>query len=244
MDAPPTNGSGNMGNLRQARGRPLHLRRQHSLPNLFFAMTGPTSSFILFPDRPDPTGNQANQGTEAQSYVSGPALKEPALVHGAVSAAHCSFVAHSPQTRPLLSGERNDLAPPAQTMGATSLASRWEPSDLRESVLNTISQARAPSTIRLFALKWSVFSAWCTLRGAGPVLCDILLILSYLQELLEKGHSPSTLKVYVAAIEASHAPLDGQSVGRNNLVVCFLKGSRRLNSPALSPSRHGICPKC
>ncbi len=107
-----------MGNLRQARGRPLHLRRQHSLPNLFFAISGPTSSFILFPDRPDPTGNQANQGTEAQSYVSGPALKEPALVHGAVSAAHCSFVAHSPQTRPLLSGERNDLAPPAQTMGA------------------------------------------------------------------------------------------------------------------------------
>ncbi len=42
---------------------------------------------------------------------------------------------------------------------------------------------------------------------------------------------PSTLKVYVAAIAASHAPIDGQSVGRNNLVVRFLKGSRRLNPP-------------
>ncbi len=37
------------------------------------------------PDRPDPTGNQANQGTEAQDSVSGPALEEPTLVRRAVS---------------------------------------------------------------------------------------------------------------------------------------------------------------
>ncbi len=52
-----------------------------------------------------------------------------------------------------------------------------------------------------------------------------------MQELLEKGGSPSRLKVYVAAIAASHAPIDGQSVGRNNLVVRLLKGSRMLNPP-------------
>ncbi len=98
-------------------------------------------------------------------------------------------------------------------------------------MLNIISQAKALSMRRLYALKWSVFSAWCTTRGADPVLYDISLILSFLQELLEKGHSPSMLKVYVAAIAASHNPIDGQSVGRNNLVVRFLKGSRRLNPP-------------
>ncbi len=38
VDAPPTNGSENMGNLWQARGRPLRPRRQHSLPNLFFPL--------------------------------------------------------------------------------------------------------------------------------------------------------------------------------------------------------------
>ncbi len=103
---------------------------------------------------------------------------------------------------------------------------------------------QAQSTRCLYALKLSVFSAWCTTHGADPVLCDISLILSFLQELLEKSHSPSTLKVYVAAIAASHAPIDGQSVGRNNQVVRFLKGSRRLNPPALSPSRHGICLQC
>ncbi len=96
-------------------------------------------------------------------------------------------------------------------------------------MLNTISQVRAPSTRRLYALKWSVFSAWCTTHGADLEVCDISLILSFMQELLEKCRSPSTLKVYVAAIAASHAPIDGQSVGRNNLVVHYFKGSRRLN---------------
>ncbi len=50
VDALPTIGSGNMGNLRQARGRPFHLRRQNSLPNLFFRRTGmcwPTTSLNL-----------------------------------------------------------------------------------------------------------------------------------------------------------------------------------------------------
>ncbi len=100
VDAPPTNGSGNMGNLRQARGQPLCLREQHSLPLIFKRTgtrrptTGPTSSFMLSPDRPDPAGNQENQGTEAQSSVSGPALEEPALVCRAVLAAHCSPVAN------------------------------------------------------------------------------------------------------------------------------------------------------
>ncbi len=77
-------------------------------------------------------------------------------------------------------------------------------------------------------LSWS---AWCTTRGKDPFSCDISLILSFLQVLLDKGRSPSTFKVYVAAIEASHAPIAAQSVGRNNLFVSFMKGSRRLNPP-------------
>jgi hypothetical protein len=111
------------------------------------------------------------------------------------------------------------------------MGSRRESIDLPENVLSTISQARAPSTRRLYALKWSVFSAWCAAHGEEPTTCDISVILSFLQELLDKGRSPSTLKVYVAAIAASHTPIAGQSVGRNNLVVRFLKGSRRLHPP-------------
>ncbi|KAI2663788.1 ORF V: Enzymatic polyprotein [Labeo rohita] len=83
--------------------------------------------------------------------------------------------------------------------------------------------------VRFFHL---VFHPW-----KNPVSCDISVILSFLQELLDKGCSPSTLKVYVAAIAASHAPIAGQSIGRNNLVIRFLKGSRRMN-----PSRPHTIP--
>ncbi len=57
------------------------------------------------------------------------------------------------------------------------------------------------------------------------------MVLSFLQVLLDKGCSHSTLRVFVAAIAAFHAPIAGQSVGRDNSVVHFLKGAKRLNPP-------------
>ncbi len=95
-------------------------------------------------------------------------------------------------------------------------------------MLNTISEARAPSTRHLYALKWSVFSTWCLNRGENPSTSELAVVLSFLQELLDKGRSHSTLKVFVAAFSC---PYSGQSVGRDNSVVRFLKGARRLNPP-------------
>ncbi len=58
-------------------------------------------------------------------------------------------------------------------------------------------------------------------------------MLSFLQERLERRLSPSTLKVYVAAIAAHHDAVDGRSLGKHDLIVRFLKGARR---PPLVPS--------
>ncbi|XP_057175774.1 uncharacterized protein LOC130545349 [Triplophysa rosa] len=238
MDAPPRVGSENLGSLRQGRNRPFCLKRQHSLTNLLFegqGCLGPQlaqpAPLCLPPDRSHTTDDQEDQRTGAQGAVRSPTLEEPALGCGTVSAARSSPVAYSPETGPPLSGRQHDLAPPTRAVGSAPLASRREPTVLPESVMNTISQARPPSTGRLYNLKWSVFSTWCTTRGADPESCDISLILSFLQELLDKGRSPSTLKVYVAAIAASHAPIAGQGVGKNDLVIRFLKGSRRLRPP-------------
>ncbi len=49
--------------------------------------------------------------------------------------------------------------------------------------------------------------------------------------------SPSTLKVYVAAISAHHNAVDGRSLGNHDLIVRFLKGARRMN-----PSRSPLMP--
>ncbi len=132
--------------LQQGRGRPLYLRRQHTLANLFFEgqrCVGPQLAQLpplrFSPDCPDLTGNQVNQGTEAQGSVSGPALEELTLVRRTVSAALYSPTAHPPETGSPLSGKQNNMAPLARVIGLASLFSRWEPADLPENMLNTFS---------------------------------------------------------------------------------------------------------
>ncbi|KAI2657450.1 hypothetical protein H4Q32_008775 [Labeo rohita] len=61
--------------------------------------------------------------------------------------------------------------------------------------------------------------------------CSVGVVLSFLQEKLERRLSPSTLKVYVVAIAADHDAVEGVSLGKHHLIVRFLRGARRLNPP-------------
>ncbi len=84
------------------------------------------------------------------------------------------------------------------------LGTIWHPAGLRvlpPAVVETITQARAPSTRQTYALKRSLF-ANCSSRREDPRRCTIGVVLSSLQERLERRLSPSTLKVYVAVIAA------------------------------------------
>ncbi len=111
----------------------------------------------------------------------------------------------------------------------------WHPPEVLDglppSVVNTITSARAPSTRHAYRLKWNLFVDWCSSRREDPRRCPITVVLSFLQDGLERRLSPSTLKVYVAAIAAHHDAVDGKSVGKHDLVVRFLRGARRLNPP-------------
>ncbi len=98
-------------------------------------------------------------------------------------------------------------------------------------------QQQAPSTRQTYALKWSLFATWCSSRREDPRRCTIGVVLSFLQERLERRLSPSTLKVYVVAIAAHHDAVDGRSLGKHDLIVRFLKGARRMN-----PSRPPLVP--
>ncbi len=107
-------------------------------------------------------------------------------------------------------------------MGPACVAARREPFVLPERVLDTMAEARAPSSWRLYTLKWSIFSAWCQDRDLDPVTSNVSVVLSFLQEMLDKQRSSSTIKVYTAAIAAFHAPIAGRSVGRDSEVIQFL----------------------
>ncbi len=103
--------------------------------------------------------------------------------------------------------------------------------DLPQEVALTIVSAQAPSTRRAYTLKWNLFVEWCFSHQEDPRRCSIRAVLSFLQQGLECRLSPSTLKVYVAAISTHHDPVEWKSVGKHHLVVRFLRGARRLNPP-------------
>ncbi len=52
------------------------------------------------------------------------------------------------------------MASTAQVIGPAYVTAQLEPFGLPECVLNMMAEARAPSTRRLYALKWSVFLTW------------------------------------------------------------------------------------
>ncbi len=95
-----------------------------------------------------------------------------------------------------------------------------------------------------YALKWNLFVEWCSSHQEDPRRCSIRAVLSFLQHGLERRLSPSTLKVYVAAISSHHDPVEGKLVGKHDLVVRFLRGARRLNPPSPPPYPLGIWHWC
>ncbi len=105
-------------------------------------------------------------------------------------------------------------------------------SGLSTEVVETILHSRAPSTRKLYALKRKVFASWCSDHQLDPVNCPVGTVLEFLQDRFTAGLTPSTLKVYVAAISAYHIPLGGMSMGNDPLVSRFLRGTMRLRLAA------------
>ncbi len=132
---------------------------------------------------------------------------------------------------PTVSSRMADLSPSARTMETVGLAPEGHQlidSGLITEVVETILNARAPSTRKLYALKWRLFVLWCEEGQLDPVNCAISIVLEFLQDRFSAGLAPSTIRVYVAAISASHAPVNGASVGQHPLTSRFMRGVRRL----------------
>ncbi len=136
--------------------------------------------------------------------------------HKLILIARSSPVADPLEMGPSLSSKWYDMAFTARVMGPACVAAQREPFGLPERVLNAMAEARALSTQRLYALKWSVFSTWCQDRDLNPVTSDVSVVLSFLQEMLDKERSSSTAKVYAAAIAAFHAENCGNSIFQFN----------------------------
>ncbi|XP_051528310.1 uncharacterized protein LOC127425963 [Myxocyprinus asiaticus] len=168
-------------------------------------------------------------------------LARPDMVLGPHAPRDSSPLANSPEEGPSFSGKGHHPAPTPRPLESPCLAPGRDAEDLSclpPAMVDTFTQARAPSTRRLYALKWRLFTKWCSSRREDPQRCADRSVLSFLQERLEGRLSPSSLKVYVAAIAAQHDTVDGKSLGKHDLIIRFLRGARRLNlsRPCLVPS--------
>lgn len=129
-----------------------------------------------------------------------------------------------------VSGAWTDISSPHREAGTVCLASGWfnlRTVGLHLGKIETIQNARAPSTRSLYENKWSVFEKWCSDMQEISFQCSVTVILGFLQDMMDKGKAFSTIKVYLAAIPACHIGFEGKAVGQPPLVCRFMRGTRR-----------------
>ncbi|KAL0190073.1 hypothetical protein M9458_017172, partial [Cirrhinus mrigala] len=146
-------------------------------------------------------------------------MAQTAMVSGIGESVVDPPVADSAEKGFTVPGEGHHVPPLTGIMGSACVASQYGVNQLTVSqhVLHMITEARAPSTRRLYGLKRKVFANWWANRHEDPISCDVPAVLTFLQERLDAGSSPSMLKVYVATIAASDNMLEGRSVGKHPL---------------------------
>ncbi|KAK3573440.1 hypothetical protein QTP86_024649 [Hemibagrus guttatus] len=80
-------------------------------------------------------------------------------------------------------GARGDSPPPPRDVEALGLAPEGDQfleAGLSSEVVETLLNARAPSTRKLYALKWRLFSLWCAQHEQDPAHCLIGTVLGFL----------------------------------------------------------------
>ncbi|KAL0151772.1 hypothetical protein M9458_052923 [Cirrhinus mrigala] len=218
----------NLDGLLSSRGRPLRDSGECAMSPLVLSSSSSSSgagrygtdlaeasSVRLSPGGSAPRSSGKSPPGCGQPTASSAILAGPSLVYEPNFPPRRLSVGDSDLEGPSLSGRGLGLAPSPRVVEPVGLASEGAQliaSGLSAEVVQTILQSRAPSTRKLYALRWKLFTSWCTSRQQDPVNCPIGTVLEFLQARLATGLSHSTLKVYVAAISAFHSPLDGHSV--------------------------------
>lgn len=243
-------GGHDLGPLRSGRGRFVRLRGVDSLSRMVFPhrevrCAGPGCAGSSLASGPSvcvsaPASDLAYTTESSdggpQAVAGSPLLASAAMVPIATESVSQRSVVSSEQERPTVSVEGTDMAPQSSTFPAVGLATGGSAGQLigvSDPVRHTILSARASSTRLQYENRWRLFSRWCSARDVDPLSCSVSSVLEFLQSLLDGGRSPSTLKVYVAAISCHHSGVDGRTMGSHNLVSLFLRGARRLRPPSV-----------
>ncbi len=247
MATPPRGTPADLETLRGRSGRPVCLPGHVSLPVVFLSVRGDPryrctgmqlasglTQICVSPSEPSRTDPVQGQGGRGASPLGCALLAQSDVVPRTDAPRDSPSLANSSEEGSTFSERGHPLAPAPRLVESPRMVLGRDAevlSGLPPAVVNTITSARALSTRQAYRLKWNLFVDWCSPRREDPRRCPIAVVLSFLQDGLERRLSPSTLKVYVAAIAAHHDAVDGKSLGKHDLVIRFLRGARRLNPP-------------
>ncbi len=247
MATPPRGTPADLEMLRGRSGRPVCLPGHVSLPVVFLPVRGDPryrctgmqlasglTQICVSPSEPSRTDPVQGQGGRGASPLGCALLAQSDVVPRTDAPRDSPSLENSSEEGSTFSERGHPLAPAPRLVESPRMVLGRDAevlSGLPPAVVNTITSARALSTRQAYRLKWNLFVDWCSPRREDPRRCPIAVVLSFLQDGLERRLSPSTLKVYVAAIAAHHDAVDGKSLGKHDLVIRFLRGARRLNPP-------------
>ncbi len=253
MDVEPSNGIPDLGSVWQSRGGPLCFSRVIPVPALvlpeFPDFSGhrcvcpslaECQSVRVSANKADSSSTMQNEGEQCPSPSHSPILALPDLVLGANSPLVSASLGDSDQAGLAVPASGQDLASSTRALEVVGMAHtgpRAVMNVLPVEVQETIANARAPATRKLYSSKWGVFESWCLARAIDPVNCPVGPVLEFLQERLTAGVAATTLRVYVAAI-AAQRELDEIPLGRHRMVSAIMCGVRRLRlvRPTAVPS--------
>lgn len=94
---------------------------------------------------------------------------------------------------------------------------------------------RRSLTPSLYSGKWQVFEEWCGLKHIIHFQCSVVVLLCFLQDLVDKGKAFSTVKVYLAAISVCHVGFGDEPASLQNpgSPVGAVHGAGRPLSPSI-----------
>ncbi len=217
--------------IRGSSGRPVCFPRVLPLPAVFLPDRGApqhgrtgtqlASGFVqicISPSEPARTDTVQGQGGRGAGPAGRAVLAHPDLVSRTHSPHDSPSLAHSSEEGPPFSGARHHMAPASRSVEPSCVAPGRDAADLSglpQAVVETITQARAPSTRQAYALKWSLFANWCSSRREDPRSCTIGVVFSFLQERLERRlvtlHLESVCVCYRGPSRCSGRPVPGKA---------------------------------
>ncbi len=186
---PSRNDPADLESIRGSSGRPVCLPRVLQLPAVLLPDRGPPrhrrtgtqlasglTQVCVSPSEPTCTDTVQAQGGRGAGPAGCAPLAHPDLVSRTHFPRDSTSLAHSSEEGPPLSGARHHMAPASRSMEPPCVAPGQDAADLSglpPAVVETIIQARAPSTRQTYALKWSLFMIWCSSHREDPRRCTI-----------------------------------------------------------------------